>query len=92
MRTIKLLIAIALISVIAISCKDTDKKEIKDAVKTEVEATEAKAAEVKEVVKDTLNKVEEVAKEIKETAEEVKETKEAVEDAAKSVKDAVKKN
>ena len=69
MKTIKLLIAVALIGVIAISCKETEKKEVKDAVKTEVEAEE-----VKEAGQDTLNKVEEVVKEIKESAEEVKET------------------
>ena len=38
MKTLKLLIVIAIISVITISCKETEKKEFKDGVSTEVEA------------------------------------------------------
>ncbi len=37
MKSIKFLIAIALFSVIAISCKETEKKEVKETVETTVE-------------------------------------------------------
>ncbi len=60
MKTIKLLIAIALFSVIVVSCKETEKKEAADAVKTEVEAVEEVAEEAVDLAKETA---EEVAKE-----------------------------
>ena len=53
MKQIKFLIAIALVSVIAISCKETKKEEVKDAVEA-VEETTTEVKEEVEVVVDSL--------------------------------------
>lgn len=98
MKQIKFLIAIALVSVIAISCKETKKEEVKDAVEKVEDAAKEVKTEVKEeveVVVDSLKtKVEEGTEDVKEVIKDVKEGAEDVikdvKEGAEAVKDAIK--
>lgn len=70
MKTIKLLFAIALISVFTVSCKETPKPEVEEVIET-VEEAPAEVIEEVEVAVDTLaTKVEEGAEVIKEAAKQ----------------------
>tara|TARA_R110001583_G_scaffold28190_2_gene100364 strand:- start:5141 stop:5356 length:216 start_codon:yes stop_codon:yes gene_type:complete len=67
MKTIKLLIAIALVSVITVSCKETPKPEVQEEVIEVVEDAAAEVTEEVEVAVDSLAvKVEEGVEIIKE--------------------------
>ena len=82
MKQIKFLIAIALVSVIAISCKDSKGKDLKDAITTEVEGA-------KETVKDAADATVEGVEDIKEGVETaVDSLKTDVKDAVETVKTA----
>ncbi|PHQ57169.1 MAG: hypothetical protein COC16_01965 [Lutibacter sp.] len=66
MKQIKFLIAIALVSVIAISCKETKKEEVKEAVEAVEETAEEVKEEVEVVVDSLATKAEDTIKEVKE--------------------------
>jgi gas vesicle protein len=95
MKSIKLLIVIALISVITVSCKETKKEEVKDAISTEVEAAKGAVKNTTgEAVEGVEKAVDSLSADIKDAAEAAKkkleEGAEAVKEGAEKVKKEVK--
>ena len=79
MKQIKFLIAIALVSVLVLSCKETKQEEVQDAVQTEVEAVQEEVDSTVEEVKEVVDSLAtEVSDEVKEVTEDVKDAVEAV--------------